>query len=65
MPEPKRPKYALPAVKPDTDKLQRALGDVLTIAQIIHDDARITTWHATKRYGEPRTVINAIREDKR
>ena len=53
LPKPKRPKFQLPAVKPDTDKLQRALGDAMTAAGVITDDARITTWHARKRYGEP------------
>lgn len=50
----------LPSVKPDLDKLQRALGDMLTIAGIIKDDARIVTWHSSKRYGEPSTVIHDI-----
>lgn len=49
-----------PSVKPDLDKLQRALGDMLTIAGIITDDARIVTWHSSKRYGEPSTVIHGI-----
>lgn len=39
-----------PAGAPDTDKLQRAIGDALTIAGTIHDDARIVTWHASKRW---------------
>lgn len=64
MPEPKRPSFAEPAVKPDLDKLQRALGDALTVAQIIKDDARITTWHARKRYGEPGVRIHDIRKDR-
>ena len=34
---------------PDTDKLQRAVGDALTIAGIIGDDAQIHTWRAHKR----------------
>lgn len=53
----------LPSVKPDLDKLQRALGDMLTIAGIITDDARITRWSPRKRYGEPRTVIHLIEKD--
>ena len=53
-----------PSVKPDLDKLQRSLGDMLTIAGIITDDARITRWSPRKRYGEPRTVIHAIEADK-
>ena len=54
----------LPSVKPDLDKLQRALGDMLTIAGIITDDARITRWSPRKRYGEPSTVIHLIEEDR-
>lgn len=53
----------LPSVKPDLDKLQRALGDMLTIAGIITDDARITRWSPRKRYGDPATVIHMIEED--
>lgn len=34
---------------PDTDKLQRAVGDALTIAGVIGDDAQIHIWQAQKR----------------
>lgn len=54
----------LPSTKPDLDKLQRALGDVLTINGIITDDARITRWSPRKRYGDPRTVIHLIEKDR-
>lgn len=54
----------LPSVKPDLDKLQRALGDMLTIAGIITDDARITRWSPRKRYGEPSTIIHLIEKDR-
>ena len=65
MPRPQRPKYSLPAVKPDADKLCRALGDAMTTSGLIKDDARITTWHARKRYSDqPGIAIHAIREDK-
>ena len=65
MPRPKRPKYSLPAVKPDADKLCRALGDAMTTSGLIKDDARITTWHARKRYGDtPGIAIHDISEDK-
>jgi Holliday junction resolvase RusA-like endonuclease len=53
----------LPSVKPDLDKLQRALGDMLTITGIITDDARITRWSPKKRYGDPCTVIHLIEKD--
>ena len=65
MPRPKRPKYSLPAVKPDADKLCRALGDAMTTSGLITDDARITTWHARKRYSDqPGIEIHLIEEDK-
>ena len=65
MPRPQRPKYSLPAVKPDADKLCRALGDAMTASGLITDDARITTWHARKRYGDtPGIAIHDISEDK-
>ncbi len=40
------------AVKPDTDKLQRAIGDALT-GICFRDDSQISWWDAVKRYGEP------------
>lgn len=48
-----------PAGAPDLDKLQRAIGDALTLAGIIHDDARIVTWVATKRWtdGQPFAAV--------
>ena len=50
-----------PAGAPDLDKLQRAIGDALKLAGTIHDDARIVTWHARKRWAvgcEPGAVIS-------
>lgn len=64
MPRPQRPKFHHPAVKPDADKLCRALGDSMTDSGLIKDDARITTWHARKRYSDtPGITIHDIRED--
>lgn len=60
LPKPRTVTRELPSVKPDLDKLQRALGDMLTIAGIIADDARIVTWHSSKRYGDPSTAIHSI-----
>ncbi len=53
MPRPKRPRFHVPAVQPDLDKLQRAVGDALSPkhgARILQDDSRIVSWHATKHY---------------
>ncbi len=52
---PKKPKFSAPAVPPDADKLIRAIGDALTQARVVVDDARITTWHATKQYATGQT----------
>ncbi|HEY9356511.1 MAG TPA: RusA family crossover junction endodeoxyribonuclease [Arthrobacter sp.] len=61
LPRPKGTKYPdYPAGPPDTDKLQRAIGDALTQAGTIADDARIVTWHAHKRWAvgcEPGATI--------
>lgn len=58
---PKTTKYPdYPAGAPDLDKLQRAIGDALTLAGTIKDDARIVTWNAKKRWAigcEPGAVI--------
>lgn len=49
---------------PDLDKLQRALGDALTQAGVIHDDALIVQWaNPNKRYGprpETRVVVYSL-----
>lgn len=47
---PKSVRRRLMSVKPDLDKLARSLGDALTDAGVIEDDARIVHWHLTKRY---------------
>jgi len=53
---PQRPRFkaqdgsSVHAVKPDVDKLTRAVLDSLTNANIIDDDARCTTIIATKNY---------------
>ena len=59
MPRPKTVKRAWPSVAPDTDKLQRALGDSVSLEKfcggfpLLKDDALIVTWHAQKVYGTP------------
>lgn len=37
-------------VKPDADKLARAVGDALTAAKVYGDDAQVVEWHARKVY---------------
>lgn len=58
LPKPIRPKFKLwPATMPDLDKLQRSLGDALSIdAGLLADDGLIVWWNAQK-------VWAAVRED--
>jgi Holliday junction resolvase RusA-like endonuclease len=60
--KPQRPKWPLPAVKPDGDKLCRAVFDALSTTKtqrgVITDDARIVTFSVTKTYhGQPGVMI--------
>jgi Holliday junction resolvase RusA-like endonuclease len=51
--KPKTTKYPdHPAGPPDTDKLQRAIGDALTKSRVIADDARIVHWDIRKVWAE-------------
>lgn len=50
MPRPQRPRWDVPAVKPDLDKLARAVFDALTDACVWRDDSRVVDMKATKRY---------------
>jgi Holliday junction resolvase RusA-like endonuclease len=52
VPPSKRP---LPFVRPDLDKLQRAVGDALAPYKqlgVLRDDSRIVGWSAVKRYAD-------------
>lgn len=51
LPKPPSVKRLLPSVPPDLDKLQRTLGDALSInCQVLKDDSLIVRWHASKLY---------------
>lgn len=51
--KPKSVKRWLPTVPPDLDKLQRAVGDAISIdVKYLKDDAQIVIWEAGKVYGE-------------
>lgn len=56
LPRPKSAKKRLvPHVKPDLDKLIRAVGDALAPYKqpgVLKDDSRIVTWRATKDYDD-------------
>lgn len=51
-PRPRSVKRAHPSVKPDVDKLARAVLDSLSAAAVIVDDARIVSLTAEKVYAE-------------
>lgn len=62
-PRPKRPKFEVPAVKPDIDKLERAVYDGLTDAGLIEDDSRIVKSYAEKSYHEEpgvRVIVRSV-----
>ena len=50
---PKRPRWLVPAVKPDVDKLVRAVFDGLVDGGLLYDDSRVVELHVTKRYANP------------
>lgn len=53
MPRPKSVKRVWPTVVPDVDKLQRALGDALSVdSNILEDDSLIVAWDAKKVYAD-------------
>jgi Holliday junction resolvase len=65
---PKRPRWPLPAVKPDLDKLVRACLDSLSTTKhlrgVITDDARVVSLTATKTYhGNPGVMITIMQEE--
>ena len=57
MPRPKRPRWDVPAVKPDVDKLARAVLDGLTDGGLIADDARVVRLLCVEEYA---TVANPV-----
>jgi Holliday junction resolvase RusA-like endonuclease len=52
LPRPRTVKRVLPTVKPDVDKLTRAVLDALTAAGAWTDDALVLTCHSQKRYAD-------------
>jgi Holliday junction resolvase RusA-like endonuclease len=56
---PSAPTY--PAVKPDLDKLTRAVLDALVDAAVIADDAQVVQVRATKEYGDPGAWVRVER----
>lgn len=65
LPRPKSvPKTRIrPHVKPDLDKLARAIGDALAPYKrpgVLRDDSRIVEWHTSKQYACVPTMVGAI-----
>ncbi|MDU0348310.1 RusA family crossover junction endodeoxyribonuclease [Actinomyces sp. MRS3W] len=65
LPRPARPRFPVPATKPDLDKLERAVGDALAevrrggyVAQrgLLREDSRIVRWHSAKEYVDGEVV---------
>ena len=50
LPKPQKPRFNVPAVHPDADKLARAVGDALEAAGVLRNDSRITHWQIHKHY---------------
>jgi len=57
MPKPKKPRWSTPAVKPDIDKLERAMLDGLTDGGLIADDARVVRLLAVLEYAEDNNPV--------
>lgn len=54
LPRPAKSKFGEhPAGPPDLDKLQRALGDGLTAAGVLADDARVVCWYDPTKHWAP------------
>ena len=51
MPRPKRPKFKVPGVRPDIDKLTRAVLDAIT-GPVLVDDSLVVELTATQEYDE-------------
>lgn len=62
LPKPKSVTRDVPSVKPDLDKLIRAVGDALTKSGIYKDDALVIAIGASKSYAELSGVYISIEE---
>jgi Holliday junction resolvase RusA-like endonuclease len=62
MKQPISVKRAYPSVKPDLDKLERAICDALTGSGIYHDDGQVVSKASDERYGDRPGVQITLRE---
>lgn len=53
MKRPLKPKHPVPAVRPDIDKLTRAVLDALTAAHVWQDDSQVVSLRVEKTYSTP------------
>lgn len=60
MPRPKTVKRIRPHVRPDIDKLTRAILDALTLAGVLVDDGQVVTLHAVKRYAPDEPGVRVV-----
>jgi Holliday junction resolvase RusA-like endonuclease len=71
LPKPRTVKRAWPSVKPDLDKLCRAVLDSLVSAWVLKDDGQVVKMDATKWYADDvqfqgvYVVVEALEEDSR
>lgn len=61
LPKPKTATRRHPSVKPDVDKLSRAILDCLTQSGIIEDDSRVIELHAYKSYDQAPGCLVIVR----
>lgn len=59
VPAPQRPRWWRPAVKPDVDKLGRAILDGLADGGAYINDSRVTDLHVSKRYADEQQPMGA------
>lgn len=60
MPRPQRPRWDVPAVKPDLDKLTRAVFDALTDAGVWRDDSRVVSMEVAKKYEDEDGAVPGV-----
>ena len=60
MPKPKRPRFLLPAVKPDIDKLARALLDGMKDGGLLAEDSRVVNLAAKKKYADSEDGVGVL-----
>lgn len=60
MPRPKRSRWGVPAVRPDLDKLTRAVFDALTDAGVWKDDSRVVSMEVTKKYEDEDGAVPGV-----